>query len=180
MKISREDFYELYDKYVEAWDMFHEHENYYQQIFLDELSFSLFYWLEEKLNLRNPDALDDFRPLHDLYYYEVNKNKPWKLKTFFHEETDIDEVYDKYMKEVSADYSYITKEELEELRILQDKIFSFNKVSEDYVNADYLTDTFFSSFEWLGEMLELPGNWWDINEDLDSIYEEYTGGKENE
>lgn len=77
MKITREEFKEYVNIYIDAWNKFDKYADIIEPDFLDSLMFPLFQWLDEKLGL-----IDDGSVILDFIQIE---------------DADWDKVYDYYI-----------------------------------------------------------------------------------
>ena len=101
MKLSREEFKELYALYDEAWSNFHEYGDIINENLLDELIFPLFNWVETRAGIKSDSIDNDFDIIGDLHFYghypiEWEEDENGECCNVVNT-ADLDVIYDKYI-----------------------------------------------------------------------------------
>lgn len=114
MTITREEFKELVDLYTEAFNKFcRVAETTLNDDFADDLIFPAFNWLEEKLNLKDPNGF--LSELVAMGGAEVPTHKRDKNGDVIYRFTaDLDEIYDAYLNPAAQINSIIFEQYLQD------------------------------------------------------------------
>ena len=95
MTITKEEFKELVALSNEAWEKFKELSPQFQEIFLEELLFPAFDWIEKKLNISELNLLTDLS-IEKQYPIDWETNEEGYCCNIEYTD-DLDKIYDKYI-----------------------------------------------------------------------------------
>ncbi len=130
MKITREEFKELVALYTE---MFHKscmYSEYLNENFIDDLMFPAFNWIEKKLSLsiENEDynILSDLTTFNHVLIPRVENNE-----VIWEEVSDLDAIYDYYLKEQTPEEKAERARTWESILLLEEKMSNL----EESLNA---------------------------------------------
>lgn len=100
MKISREEYKQLFYLYNEAWWKFCQLSEYYNENKLDELIFPLFDWLFQKTGIEQDEDLNLIKDIIVYGHVPVNWTEQEDgTLTDIEYTSDLDEIYDWYFEE---------------------------------------------------------------------------------
>ena len=104
MKITREEFKELYTIYSNTMDLFTEYSEYMNENKLDGLFYPLYQWIAEKIGIYNSES--EFDIFGDLKFFSHQYPVDWELEQVSEDEAemrnikysgDLDKIYDAYI-----------------------------------------------------------------------------------